>query len=388
MELNELQSNWDEFGKRDPLWAILSYPEKRNGKWDVRKFFESGEREIAGVLEYVGSLGLSLSRSRALDFGCGVGRLTQALCQHFDECCGVDIAPSMIKLAEEYNGHADRCRYYINQSGNLRLFEDDTFDFIYSNSVFQHMKPEYSKRYIKEFLRVLVPGGVLLFQIPSEPEPVGKALPDSAFKARISPHESLITAEPGAQTTIRVTVKNISDVTWRSLGATSNVDYQIKLGNHWLDNTGKLLAYGVGRANLPKDLEPMEEVDLYLDIDTPPHLGDYILELDMVQERVAWFKDKGSETARVRARIKGPDLYHAISNLYPKPTNIDPPSGRSELLVPKMEMHGIPKEEVLDLLVNCGGKIIHVKEEADSLYFRDWLSFFYCVTKAPLASQS
>jgi cyclopropane fatty-acyl-phospholipid synthase-like methyltransferase len=34
--------------------------------------------------------------------------------------------------------------------------------------VLQHMKPKYSKRYIKEFLRILLPNGLLIFQIPGE----------------------------------------------------------------------------------------------------------------------------------------------------------------------------------------------------------------------------
>jgi hypothetical protein len=37
---------------------------------------------------------------------------------------------------------------------------------------------------------------------------------------------------------------------------------------------------------------------------TSQHPGDYILELDMVQEAVAWFHDKGSKTAKVQVCIK------------------------------------------------------------------------------------
>ena len=282
----------------------------------------------------------------------------------------------MIKLAGEYNSHGDRCRYYVNDSDDLKLLEDNTFDFIYSNIVLQHMKPEYSKRYIREFLRVLAPGGVLVFQIPSEPAPVGEALLDSAFKARISPHESTITAEAGAQTTIRATVKNISDTTWQSLGATCGGKYQIKLANHWLDDSGKVLAYDDGRVNLPRDLKPMEEIELDLAVNTPTEPGYYTLELDMVQEMVAWFKNKGSETAKVGVKVEGADLYHTLSKLYRKPPS-NLPVGGPELLIPKMEMHSVPREEVLELLATCGGKIVDVQEIPNP----DWLDFRYCVTK-------
>ena len=60
-----------------------------------------------------------------------------------------------------------------------------------------------------------------------------------------------------------------------------------------------------GRIHLPTDLKPMEEVELSLIVNTPRKPGDYVLELDLVQEAVAWFKDKGSEATRVRVQVEG-----------------------------------------------------------------------------------
>jgi ubiquinone/menaquinone biosynthesis C-methylase UbiE len=48
----------------------------------------------------------------------------------------------------------------VNDQDDLRIFPDNTFDFIYSNFVLQHIKPDYTKAYIREFLRVLAPGGI------------------------------------------------------------------------------------------------------------------------------------------------------------------------------------------------------------------------------------
>jgi 2-polyprenyl-3-methyl-5-hydroxy-6-metoxy-1,4-benzoquinol methylase len=132
MKFEQLQVNWDKFGKVDPLWAILTNPEKRNNKWNVDEFFRTGEAEIDGVIQYINSLQLPRRRQKALDFGCGAGRLTQALCRYFDQCYGVDIAPSMIELAEKYNRYGSKCHYYTNSAQDLSLFEDNSFDFIYS----------------------------------------------------------------------------------------------------------------------------------------------------------------------------------------------------------------------------------------------------------------
>ncbi|MEO7862527.1 MAG: hypothetical protein ABIU05_19265 [Nitrospirales bacterium] len=51
MELNELQKNWNQLGKQDPLWAILTQQDKKGNKWTPDEFFETGRREIAYVME-------------------------------------------------------------------------------------------------------------------------------------------------------------------------------------------------------------------------------------------------------------------------------------------------------------------------------------------------
>lgn len=165
MSIKNLKENWNKLGETDPLWAILSKPPKKNNKWEVAEFFETGRKEIDAVIGRVKSSGTDISYKKALDFGCGVGRLTQALAGNFEEVCGVDIAPSMLRLAEGYNKFGAKCKYYLNETNNLRLFPDNEFDFIYTNITLQHMEPKYSKEYIKEFLRVLKPGGLLVFQL-------------------------------------------------------------------------------------------------------------------------------------------------------------------------------------------------------------------------------
>ena len=167
MDIKKLKKNWHAFGKTDPLWAILNVPDKKGNKWNQEEFFKSGVSEIDTVMQYIDSLSFSMPRGRALDFGCGVGRLTQALTRHFARVDGIDIAPSMIALARQYNQHGDTCTYHLNEATDLKLFADNRFDFIYSNITLQHMEPRYSKQYIKDFIRLLTPQGLLVFQLPS-----------------------------------------------------------------------------------------------------------------------------------------------------------------------------------------------------------------------------
>ena len=168
MDIKGLKKNWDDLGKTDPLWAIITRRDKKGNKWDIGEFFVTGKKEIDAVIVYIESLDINVPQKKALDFSCGVGRLTQALARYFEEVCAVDIAPSMIELAKKYNRY-DNVTYYLNETDDLKLFSDNSFDLIYTNITLQHMDPRYSKSYIKEFLRILAPHGVLIFQLLSQP---------------------------------------------------------------------------------------------------------------------------------------------------------------------------------------------------------------------------
>ena len=169
MKLHRLQRHWDEFGRRDPYWAILTDPLKTGNRWNVEEFFKTGEHEVDEVLAWMSSLGVSPRRGRALDFGCGAGRVSQALARHFDSVVGVDIAPSMIALANQHNHHGERCRYVLNERADLRQFPDASVDFLYSRLVLQHLRPTVIKAYVGEFARLLAAGGVAVFNVPVSP---------------------------------------------------------------------------------------------------------------------------------------------------------------------------------------------------------------------------
>lgn len=167
MSLSKHKRDWDELGRVDPLWAILTSPEQRYGKWNQDQFFASGAAEIAHVMERAGGLGSPRQRDAALDFGCGVGRLTRALSHYFERCVGLDISEEMIARAAEWHRDWPRCRFILNTEGNLRVFEEGSFDLVYSNIVLQHLPSKLLiEMYIAEFIRVLTPHGLLVFQLP------------------------------------------------------------------------------------------------------------------------------------------------------------------------------------------------------------------------------
>jgi SAM-dependent methyltransferase len=168
MSFRGVERTWTKLGREDPLWAILSVPEKKGGRWDEADFFASGVAEVREVLARAAAVRPALPRNRALDFGCGVGRLTTAMAQHFRAVDGVDISEPMIARARVYARAVPQCRFYLNVRPELSLFPGGRYDFVYSSRTLQHMKPRYSRRYIGELVRVLAPGGVLVFHLPTK----------------------------------------------------------------------------------------------------------------------------------------------------------------------------------------------------------------------------
>jgi len=167
--LQELQRTWEGLAQQDPLWAICTDPAKQNKRWSREEFFATGKNEVGVVMRCIAELGVSVDgKAPALDFGCGVGRLSRALAEHFTECWGVDISPRMITLAKEFNCDLPQCRFLLNEQDRLEGLQDNYFGFIYSSIVLQHMAERYIRKYLAELVRVLRPGGVLVFQLPDK----------------------------------------------------------------------------------------------------------------------------------------------------------------------------------------------------------------------------
>ena len=189
MRLSAVREYWDRQAHSDPMWAILTDPVRSGGRWNADEFFATGTHEVSVFMKRAETWRVPVSRRSALDFGCGIGRLSQALAGHFDHVYGVDISPKMIELAREHNRKGPRCEYVWNPSGGLKRFADGSIDMVYSWITLQHMRPRYARRYIREFLRVLAPGGLLVFQYTSRPIRFWSRL--SRWKAMVSSRQPM-----------------------------------------------------------------------------------------------------------------------------------------------------------------------------------------------------
>jgi hypothetical protein len=108
---------------------------------------------------------------------------------------------------------------------------------------------------------------------------------------------------------------------------------------------------------------------------TPPvQSGIRFLELDLVQENVAWFKEMGSATTTIPVELIPGGITQRLTELLGRVKPRSPqPDG------PVMEMYGVPRDHVLKHIYDRGGKLVQVRE--DDSAGKNWSSFTYYVTK-------
>jgi SAM-dependent methyltransferase len=165
-DLRRFSWYWNRLGRRDPFSAILIPAGSDTSEWDVDAFFATGRDDVLRFIADLKQIAPTAGRERALDFGCGVGRVTRALAEHFESVDGVDVARSMIARARELNRSNPRCHFHLNRATHLGRFPTAAFDVVYTRLVLQHLTPSVVAAYLRELLRVLKPGGALMFQLP------------------------------------------------------------------------------------------------------------------------------------------------------------------------------------------------------------------------------
>jgi ubiquinone/menaquinone biosynthesis C-methylase UbiE len=116
--------------------------------------------------------------------------LTRALGDYFNVVEGIDVSPTMIEKAQALNKDRGHLSFSLNKNTRTN-YEDDTFSFVYTTIVLQHIPYQQQIEYIGEFTRILKSGGVLVFQIPTNVISTGRASIIQRIKSRLRVRERL-----------------------------------------------------------------------------------------------------------------------------------------------------------------------------------------------------
>lgn len=151
--------------------------------------------------------------------------------------------------------------------------------------------------------RVLVESEPYTVCATEGPPRVPRQLADADFRAELRAVEIPARVAAKARVNIRVAVRNDGGAVWlaRERGLSP---LQLSAANHWLDTSGNVVTNDDGRGALPHDLRPGEETEVTFAVNAPRHPGDYLLEIDMLQEGASWFALKGSKTLRVPVKVE------------------------------------------------------------------------------------
>jgi cyclopropane fatty-acyl-phospholipid synthase-like methyltransferase len=123
-------------------------------------FFDKGYKHAATLAATLETLtGAALESRRALDFGCGVGRLSLPLAERCEHVYGVDLSPALLREADSNARHMNLSNVEWVETGRLAELSG-CYDLVVSQFVFQHIPVREGERIFATLLRGLRPGGV------------------------------------------------------------------------------------------------------------------------------------------------------------------------------------------------------------------------------------
>src|SRR5271166_3332581 len=162
------EADWERFGSRDPYFSVLTEEQYHTASLNGNardEFFASGRRHIDDVLATVRThfLAADFKITRALDFGCGVGRLLVALSPVCQSVTGVDVSDSMLREAKL------NCENF--GAKNVHLLKSlsgvqGNFDLVHSVIVIQHIPRSAGEDIMRQLIELLREGGIGVIHLP------------------------------------------------------------------------------------------------------------------------------------------------------------------------------------------------------------------------------
>ena len=131
-----MREDWNARAAEDAHYYVAFGRRNQSGE----EFFDTAREQVRGLMLEMRRLPAARARARrALEIGCGPGRLMKPLSAAFGEIHGVDISDQMIERARENLAGIPHAHPHHAPNSNLEAFADESFDFVYSYAVFQHI---------------------------------------------------------------------------------------------------------------------------------------------------------------------------------------------------------------------------------------------------------
>lgn len=150
-----MKADWDRRVRYDyRLWIANSLDKNA-------ELLEEGKRDF----EFFRSRAVQTNQRRALNIGCGVGRMLPAANDIFEEVIGCDISAEAIGKAQVVVSEHASVSVLCNSGFDLDTVADRSIDFVWSFAAMPHMPTCIFASYLREARRVLADDGCMQVQL-------------------------------------------------------------------------------------------------------------------------------------------------------------------------------------------------------------------------------
>jgi cyclopropane fatty-acyl-phospholipid synthase-like methyltransferase len=159
---------WRMWGDHEPYFGVATDPRFRRARFasHQQEFFDGGAALVADRLATIERLyGAADLDGTAIDFGCGVGRLSIPLAARYRRVIGIDVSPGMLReatrnCAERKVSNVQLCERVEQPTWAATDSYADRIVLVNSSFVFQHIGVRQGRMLVRRLLALLSPGGI------------------------------------------------------------------------------------------------------------------------------------------------------------------------------------------------------------------------------------
>jgi hypothetical protein len=187
-------------------------------------------------------------------------------------------------------------------------------------SQYERIRPGFSVRDVGRRIR-LAPNAVSCEgYLDGRASPSADAMPDDAYSAAIKPRCRVCPAAPGSPLQIVVDVTNLSSRPWPQSGIALSA--RIVRTSDGAELSGFDSRFPIGA-----EFSPRQSRQYVIQMKAPPTAGQYRLEVDLVQEMVAWFSSKHTKRGELLITLQGPGAQSSAARPAPAAAAAPPTGG-------------------------------------------------------------
>lgn len=167
MSVRQSASRWDRIAKLEPYYSVLSHPQflLSRIRENPAPFFESGEADVARLIDSIRKADAHAEIHNALEIGCGPGRQIPALLRRGIAVTAVDQSPEMLSLARANTAHhGDRVTFV--DANAFREDRESRFDLVMAARVLQHIRSSQGSAFVRDIATRVRRGGYLYLDLP------------------------------------------------------------------------------------------------------------------------------------------------------------------------------------------------------------------------------